>query len=179
MKCLKFQLLAVLLLGTTLGYGIAKGFPSKLIAWIGGSSAAQAGEKPAVPGAESCPGCCSDGADKAKLLVMGDPKAKEFAVKAQASGKKPNIIFIMGDDVGWFNIGAYHQGIMAGRTPNLDKLAAAGNAVHRLLRRGQLHRRAGQFHHRPTPDPHRNDDRRPGGLADRNSRRRRRRSRRR
>src|SRR5438093_7175444 len=39
---------------------------------------------------------------------------------------KPNIIFILGDDVGWFNIGAYHQGIMAGRTPNLDRLAAEG-----------------------------------------------------
>ena len=32
----------------------------------------------------------------------------------------------MGDDIGWFNIGAYHQGIMAGRTPNLDRLAAEG-----------------------------------------------------
>ena len=32
----------------------------------------------------------------------------------------------MGDDIGWFNIGAYHQGIMAGRTPNLDQLAADG-----------------------------------------------------
>ena len=40
--------------------------------------------------------------------------------------KKPNILFIMGDDVGWFNIGAYHQGIMSGKTPNLDKLAAQG-----------------------------------------------------
>lgn len=33
---------------------------------------------------------------------------------------------IMGDDIGWFNIGAYHQGIMSGRTPNLDKLASQG-----------------------------------------------------
>ena len=32
----------------------------------------------------------------------------------------------MGDDVGWFNVGAYHQGIMAGRTPHLDRLAAEG-----------------------------------------------------
>ena len=39
---------------------------------------------------------------------------------------KPNILVIMGDDVGWFNIGAYHQGIMSGKTPNLDKLAADG-----------------------------------------------------
>jgi arylsulfatase A-like enzyme len=40
--------------------------------------------------------------------------------------KKPNIIFIMGDDVGWSNIGVYNQGIMAGRTPNLDRLASEG-----------------------------------------------------
>lgn len=43
-----------------------------------------------------------------------------------ADAKKPNIIFVMGDDIGWFNIGAYHQGMMAGRTPNIDKLAAEG-----------------------------------------------------
>jgi arylsulfatase len=43
-----------------------------------------------------------------------------------AEAKKPNILVIMGDDVGWFNIGAYHQGIMTGKTPNLDKLAAQG-----------------------------------------------------
>jgi arylsulfatase A-like enzyme len=42
------------------------------------------------------------------------------------SAKKPNILVIMGDDVGWFNIGAYHQGIMSGQTPNLDKLATQG-----------------------------------------------------
>jgi len=40
--------------------------------------------------------------------------------------QRPNIIFIMGDDVGWFNIGAYHQGIMSGKTPNLDRLASEG-----------------------------------------------------
>ena len=43
-----------------------------------------------------------------------------------SNGQKPNIVVVMGDDIGWFNIGAYHQGIMAGRTPNLDKLAAEG-----------------------------------------------------
>jgi arylsulfatase len=43
-----------------------------------------------------------------------------------ANSKKPNILVIMGDDVGWFNIGAYHRGIMSGKTPNLDRLAADG-----------------------------------------------------
>src|SRR5271157_684156 len=39
---------------------------------------------------------------------------------------KPNIVVIMGDDIGIWNIGAYHRGMMAGRTPNLDKLAKEG-----------------------------------------------------
>jgi arylsulfatase A-like enzyme len=41
-------------------------------------------------------------------------------------GKRPNILVIMGDDVGWFNVGCYNQGIMSGKTPNLDKLASEG-----------------------------------------------------
>jgi arylsulfatase len=45
---------------------------------------------------------------------------------AQAPAKKPNIIMIMGDDIGWANIGAYNQGVMSMRTPNLDRLAAEG-----------------------------------------------------
>jgi arylsulfatase A-like enzyme len=43
-----------------------------------------------------------------------------------AAGKKPNILFIMGDDVGWFNVEPYHQGIMSGKTPNLMRLAKEG-----------------------------------------------------
>jgi arylsulfatase A-like enzyme len=48
------------------------------------------------------------------------------AQPATRPGQRPNILFIMGDDVGWFNIGAYHQGIMSGKTPNLDQLATQG-----------------------------------------------------
>ncbi|HEY2585677.1 MAG TPA: arylsulfatase [Tepidisphaeraceae bacterium] len=43
-----------------------------------------------------------------------------------ADNKRPNILVIMGDDVGWFNVGAYHQGIMSGKTPNIDRLAREG-----------------------------------------------------
>ena len=45
---------------------------------------------------------------------------------AQGQTQRPNIVFIMGDDIGWANIGVYNQGIMAGRTPNLDQLASQG-----------------------------------------------------
>jgi arylsulfatase A-like enzyme len=43
-----------------------------------------------------------------------------------ASSKQPNIVVIMGDDIGMWNIGAYHRGMMAGTTPNLDKMAKEG-----------------------------------------------------
>ena len=52
--------------------------------------------------------------------------AQEKMTTPAPAEKKPNILVIMGDDVGWFNIGAYHRGMMSGKTPNLDKLASQG-----------------------------------------------------
>ena len=54
-----------------------------------------------------------------------------FAVIATAGmaygqDKKPNILFIMGDDIGIMNVGAYHQGLMVGETPHIDRLATEG-----------------------------------------------------
>jgi hypothetical protein len=43
---------------------------------------------------------------------------------AAPAGQRPDIVVIMGDDIGMWNIGAYHRGLMAGRTPNLDKIAS-------------------------------------------------------
>jgi arylsulfatase A-like enzyme len=48
-----------------------------------------------------------------------------FVSEAQAQ-KKPNIVVIFGDDIGIWNIGAYHRGMMSGKTPNIDKLASQG-----------------------------------------------------
>ncbi len=46
---------------------------------------------------------------------------------AQAkSDKKPNILIIWGDDIGWFNISAYNHGIMGYKTPNIDRVAKEG-----------------------------------------------------
>jgi arylsulfatase A-like enzyme len=59
------------------------------------------------------------------VLCTGTTTASVPA-SAQQQQQKPNIVFIMGDDIGWSNIGVYNQGIMAGRTPNLDQLAAEG-----------------------------------------------------
>src|SRR5262249_49782254 len=40
--------------------------------------------------------------------------------------QKPNILFIMGDDIGWYNISAYNLGLMGYRTPNIDRIAKEG-----------------------------------------------------
>ena len=55
----------------------------------------------------------------ATVIVMSTPAAAQ-------QQQKPNIVVIMGDDIGMWNIGAYHRGMMAGRTPNLDKVAKEG-----------------------------------------------------
>ena len=45
---------------------------------------------------------------------------------AQAQEKKPNILVIMGDDIGWFNPSVYHCGILGYQTPNIDRIAKEG-----------------------------------------------------
>ncbi|MGB5064529.1 MAG: sulfatase-like hydrolase/transferase, partial [Candidatus Competibacter sp.] len=60
----------------------------------------------------------SDVIKPGQKLTIGSP--------AGATRGKPNILFIMGDDIGIMNVGAYHQGVMVGETPNLDRLANEG-----------------------------------------------------
>jgi len=45
---------------------------------------------------------------------------------ANATGGKPNILFIMGDDIGWMQPSVYHRGLMVGETPNIDRIAKEG-----------------------------------------------------
>jgi arylsulfatase len=47
-------------------------------------------------------------------------------VPASAQEKKPNILVIFGDDVGYWNVSAYSRGMMGYRTPNIDRLAKQG-----------------------------------------------------
>jgi arylsulfatase A-like enzyme len=45
---------------------------------------------------------------------------------ASAQQQKPNILVIMGDDIGYWNISAYNRGMMGYRTPNIDRIANEG-----------------------------------------------------
>ncbi len=89
------------------------------------------------------------------------------AVSAVAQDKKPNILVIMGDDIGMWNIGAYSRGMMAGTDAEPRQARQGRHAVHRLLRRGKLHGGSRQLHHRRAADPHRHDHGRPGRRLDR------------
>jgi len=47
-------------------------------------------------------------------------------VNGHAASEKPNILFIMADDIGLYNVGVYHRGLMVGETPNIDRIANEG-----------------------------------------------------
>ena len=66
------------------------------------------------------------------------------------AAKKPNILVMMGDDIGWFNISAYNRGMMGYQTPNIDRVA-------------ELYRRACGLHYRAEPVPHGADQGRHAG----------------
>src|SRR5437868_6450440 len=54
------------------------------------------------------------------------PAQAQQQAPAASGGRRPNIVVIMGDDVGMWNISAYHRGMMGGRTPNIDRIANEG-----------------------------------------------------
>jgi arylsulfatase len=113
---------AVLAVGALLGYLAAAGNLNPLSRASATPPAQAGGVKSAEPSGGAKPACCSE-VNRGQLVALADPK---FAGHAQEGGKKPNVLFIMGDDIGWFQIGAYHRGMMSGKTPNLDKLAREG-----------------------------------------------------
>ena len=45
---------------------------------------------------------------------------------AQQPQQKPNVLFIMGDDIGWMQPSIYHRGLMVGETPNIDRIGNEG-----------------------------------------------------
>src|SRR5258707_13642091 len=51
--------------------------------------------------------------------------ASNLPAFAQAPAK-PNILFIMGDDIGWMQPSIYHRGLMVGETPNIDRIGNDG-----------------------------------------------------
>ncbi|MBR2817184.1 MAG: arylsulfatase [Reyranella sp.] len=60
------------------------------------------------------------------LLAVGLLGASPTKAQAPAPAQKPNILFIMGDDIGWMQPSIYHRGVMVGETPNIDRIGNEG-----------------------------------------------------
>jgi arylsulfatase len=126
LKSTRVQALVMLVVGGLLGYAAASG---RLDVF----RKAHAGEsQPTISGAQSAdsnslarPACCAAGG-ATQLLALAAPKSSAAAQETQGSGSKPNILFIMGDDIGWMQPRCYHRGLMVGETPNIDRIANEG-----------------------------------------------------
>ncbi len=83
----------------------------------------------------------SDKSEVAQLTSVSFSASKNFDQQRQSSPQdqerrngrsspgqsdRPNILIIWGDDVGMWNISAYHRGMMGGETPNIDRIARDG-----------------------------------------------------
>jgi arylsulfatase A-like enzyme len=60
------------------------------------------------------------------MAVLGVALGVAAPALAQTPAKKPNIMFIMGDDIGWMQPSIYHRGLMVGETPNIDRIGQEG-----------------------------------------------------
>jgi hypothetical protein len=64
-------------------------------------------------------------AGSAQAQVRKQPKA-QTAAEQTSSDNPPNILFIMGDDIGFMQPSIYHRGLMVGETPNIDRIGQEG-----------------------------------------------------
>src|SRR4051812_21943970 len=104
MRGSRFQFLAVLLVGGGLGFAAASSGFNPFRA----SHASSAGESANPTPCPLAGGCCA-APDKAAALAAIAAHNEKVSADLQKNGKKPNILFIMGDDIGMWNIGAYHR----------------------------------------------------------------------
>src|SRR6266478_3880582 len=78
---------------------------------------------PPQSNAPSCLTRCCSALLSASMLM---PLSGLVSTPAVAQQQKPNILFIMGDDIGWMQPGIYHRGLMVGETPNIDRIGNEG-----------------------------------------------------
>src|SRR5262245_26613630 len=106
----KVQMLLVGVTCALLGWAAASGTLGSLKDKVVGARPAVAGEAPAGP----------------EVAARGGDDKEDKKGDKGKGGKKPNILFIMGDDIGWMQPSCYHRGLMVGETPNIDRIAREG-----------------------------------------------------
>src|SRR5260370_28957922 len=118
LKNTRVQMIAMLAVGGLLGFAAASGKLDVFRKASAGPPSQPVADKDSSPVKAAGATCCAEGLTKGQFVALADPKVNEAVARAEQNGKKPNIVFIMGDDIGMWNIGAYHRGLMAGRTPD-------------------------------------------------------------
>ncbi len=84
---------------------------------------------PKISWLKSCYVSSKSASSRAALLsaaVLIAVCAANPASAQQPTPKQPNILFIMGDDIGWMQPSIYHQGLAVGETPNIDRIGQEG-----------------------------------------------------
>src|ERR1700732_2207848 len=61
-----------------------------------------------------------------RAFAQAQKAAPAAPAPAAQSGRKPNILVIFGDDIGYWNVSAYNRGMMGYHTPNIDRIANEG-----------------------------------------------------
>jgi hypothetical protein len=120
LKNSKAQMSIVLSVGLLAGYAASSGMLNPFQ-----KADARPPEHPSAfdgPAGEPAPArCCADDVSKVGALLAAHNGAVQE--KAADSGKRPNILVIWGDDIGYWNLSAYNRGAMGYRTPNIDRIA--------------------------------------------------------
>ncbi len=126
----QLQTAAVLAVGAAFGYLAASGGPPTAArADAARPVSGIVAEPKAITLAAKAP-CCDTKLDR--TLALADALAEANAValaqveKATKAGKKPNILIIWGDDIGYWNVSMNNQGMMGYKTPNIDRIAKGG-----------------------------------------------------
>ena len=126
LRSTRVQMIAMLGIGGLLGYAAASG---KIDAFrkVNAEPSQLTLSQKARGFADDSSACCSAGSTRGELVALADPKGIESRAQGQQlNSDRPNILFIMGDDIGWMQPGCYHRGLMVGETPNIDRIGNEG-----------------------------------------------------
>src|SRR5262249_33234809 len=127
LKNTRLQTIAMLAVGGLLGYAAASWKLDVFRNANAEPTRQPVVEKASSPAEAATTSCCTEGSTKTQLVALADPTVKAAVAQAeQKAGSKPNILFIMGDDIGWMQPSCYHRGLMVGETPNIDRIAREG-----------------------------------------------------
>lgn len=117
---------AVLAAGAVLGFVAASGNTSVSARHVADVASVHSHPTQAASATIAKAPCCDAKLDRTLALADANTLALAQVEKATKAGKKPNILIIWGDDIGYWNVSMNNQGMMGYRTPNIDRIAKEG-----------------------------------------------------